>query len=108
MNNTKLLNSRKIFNLFKANSNRTFYKEIKKFSSSKNEDKFEELRNMPSGDKPEIKFSAEEATKTFSKFQKVYGNMTGMDKIEAYSLPLNYEHVNYEHVNKDIEKRSDF
>jgi hypothetical protein len=31
-----------------------------------------------------------------------------MDKIEAYSLPLNYEHVNYEHVNKDIEKRSDF
>ena len=31
-----------------------------------------------------------------------------MDKIEAYSLPLNNEHVNYEHVNKDIEKRSDF
>ena len=82
----KFLNSRKFFNAVRINSNQ-FYFDIGRQHSSKDQDSNYNINNL---NKDEIKSGdklnsakPQEDPNSFIKVNKIYGNMTGMDKIDG-------------------------
>jgi hypothetical protein len=85
----KFLNSRTFFTVGRSNPN-FFYSDISRFYSTKDEDS---CNTKEKSDKEKHDIKSKKALKieingdddSFSKFHKIHGNMTGMDKIDGMS-----------------------